>query len=109
MQSTPRLSGVTASVPGSAAPDPVAGSPTGAAAPATVRVEASRLDALLDVAGELVIERNRLDALVGTSADPDLKRTLNDLRRTVGDLERLVQRVRMVPIAPVFALSLIHI
>ena len=73
------------------------------AAAVTVRVEASRLDALLDVAGELVIERNRLDALVGATSDPDITRTLADLRRTVGDLERLVQRVRMVPIAPVFA------
>jgi two-component system chemotaxis sensor kinase CheA len=77
--------------------------PSAVSAPApTVRVESSRLDALLDVTGELVIERNRLDALVGATADADLKRTLADLRRTVGDLERLVQRVRMVPIAPVF-------
>lgn len=69
----------------------------------TVRVETGRLDALLDVAGELVIERNRLAALLDGSADTDVKRALADLRRTVGDLERLVQRVRMVPIAPVFA------
>jgi two-component system chemotaxis sensor kinase CheA len=79
------------------------GAAGGSASAVTVRVEASRLDALLDVAGELVIERNRLDALVGSTADADVKRTLADLRRTVGDLERLVQRVRMVPIAPVFA------
>lgn len=87
------------------ATEPRAGTDTTApsTAAATVRVEASRLDALLDVAGELVIERNRLDALVGPTADAELKRTLADLRRTVGDLERLVQRVRMVPIAPVFA------
>ena len=76
--------------------------PAGSAGATTVRVEASRLDALLDVAGELVIERNRLDALVDDTADADVKRALADLRRTVGDLERLVQRVRMVPIAPVF-------
>jgi two-component system, chemotaxis family, sensor kinase CheA len=92
--------GATAAHPPEDGPARAGGSTASAAT--TVRVEASRLDALLDVAGELVIERNRLDALVGPAGDPDLKRALADLRRTVGDLERLVQRVRMVPIAPVF-------
>lgn len=78
--------------------------PAGAtASAATVRVRSDRLDALLDVAGELVIERNRLAALLDATGDADVKRALADLRRTVGDLERLVQRVRMVPIAPVFS------
>ncbi len=75
-------------------------SPT--AAP-TVRVEARRLDALLEVVGELVIERNRLDALVDGTDDVEVTQALADLRRTVADLERLVQRVRTVPIAPVFS------
>ncbi|HEU4628875.1 MAG TPA: chemotaxis protein CheA [Gemmatimonadaceae bacterium] len=79
---------------------PVAGR---AAAPRSVRVEARRLDALLDLAGELVIARGRLaDAAAPHAADPQLRDALAHLSRLVGAMQDEVLSSRLVPVAQLF-------
>lgn len=67
-----------------------------------VRIERERLDALLDVAGELALARGRLVATVGATADPAVAAALADLTRLVGSLHEEVRAARMAPAAEVF-------
>ncbi|MEQ8835032.1 MAG: chemotaxis protein CheA [Miltoncostaeaceae bacterium] len=73
----------------------------GSAAP-TVRVGTDRLDALMNLMGEMVIVRTRL-AQTSASGDVDSTRAaVEDLNRVTGDLQTLVMRVRMMPVEAVF-------
>ena len=76
----------------------------------SVRVDVRKLEALMNLVGELVIERNRL-ANVTTHLERQNKedenvRTLmavsSQLGRITGDLQREIMKVRMVPIAQLF-------
>jgi len=76
----------------------------------SVRVDVRKLEALMNLVGELVIERNRL-ANVATHLERQNKedenvRTLmavsSQLGRITGDLQREIMKVRMVPIAQLF-------
>jgi two-component system, chemotaxis family, sensor kinase CheA len=78
----------------------------------TIRVDIERLDALLDLIGELVINRTRISDIAATleraSAGPSaaLARELADsvgmLARTTNDIQESIMKVRMVPIGQVF-------
>jgi two-component system, chemotaxis family, sensor kinase CheA len=78
----------------------------------TVRVDIARLDALLDLVGELVINRTRISDIAATleraSAGPNasLARELADsvglLARTTNEIQESIMKVRMVPIGQVF-------
>ncbi len=76
----------------------------------TVRVDVERLDALLDLVGELVINRTRISAisarLAHLVADKALANELADLAatlaRTTNEIQESIMRVRMVPIGQVF-------
>jgi two-component system, chemotaxis family, sensor kinase CheA len=76
--------------------------PTRAAATRSVRVDARRLDALLDVAGELVIARERLAGAAGAHADPALEDAVLRLTRLVDELQHEVLSTRLVPVAQLF-------
>jgi two-component system chemotaxis sensor kinase CheA len=69
-----------------------------------VRVEARRLDALLDLAGELVIARGRLAdaAAPHVGGDPALRDALAHLTRLVGALQDEVLSTRLVPVSQLF-------
>lgn len=68
----------------------------------TVRVDIEKLDSLMNLVGELVINRSRL-AQIGTRAKvPLLGETVEDLARITTDLQGLVMKARMVPIDQVF-------
>ena len=70
-----------------------------------VRVDTSRLDELLRIAGELVIHRSRFDERLNHSA-PDisaLKEANLSLARSLRELREAITRVRLVPVAEVFA------
>jgi two-component system chemotaxis sensor kinase CheA len=70
-----------------------------------VRVDTSRLDDLLRIAGELVIHRSRFDERLNHSA-PDisaLKEANLALGRSLRELREAITRVRLVPVAEVFA------
>lgn len=75
-----------------------------------LRVEAAKIDQILDLVGELIIGRSMLEqatreADTGT-AGPDLAERLHAvgayLERTVGDLQKSAMRMRMVPIRFLF-------
>ncbi|MDE1991562.1 MAG: chemotaxis protein CheA [Rhizobiaceae bacterium] len=76
----------------------------------TMRVEATRVDALLEIAGELVTAKNGLlplaeDALVATSDERLSRRILSshqEIERLVGALYSAVTRARMVPLDQTF-------
>lgn len=68
----------------------------------TVRVESERLDDLMNLVGELVINKTRLEQIGSTHHLADLMETIEQMGRLVADLQTLVMKVRMVPIGQVF-------
>lgn len=72
----------------------------GAARP--VRIEPARLDELLNQAGELVVARNRLDALSRGSRRADLEAVSGQLGTLITGLYHGVLRARLAPIAELF-------
>jgi two-component system chemotaxis sensor kinase CheA len=67
-----------------------------------VRIDLRRLDALMNLVGELVIARGQLQQLAGTSADPALEETVAQGARLIGEMQDEIMRCRMVPVAQVF-------
>ena len=67
-----------------------------------VRIELSRLDALLDLIGELVIVRGRLNALTRAIALPTLQEAMSDATRLISDLQTEIMTSRLVPVGQVF-------
>lgn len=70
----------------------------------TVRIDARRLDALLDLAGELVITRDRLLRALEALDHPDreVQRAARDAARLVGALQEEVLQARLLPVGYVF-------
>ena len=91
----------------SAAPKPAAAA---AAAPKkdakkaaqTVRVDIGRLDKLMNLVGELVISRARIERLVQEARLRQFDETLSQLGRISGDIQELVTKLRMVPVSFTF-------
>lgn len=67
-----------------------------------VRIELSRLDKLLDLIGELVIVRGRLQALAQQIADEALDEAMHEATRLVADLQAEIMTSRLVPVGQVF-------
>lgn len=69
----------------------------------TVRVDTEKLDALMNLVAELVINKTRL-AQIGTEYNlQELSETLSHVDRVTSDLQEVVTKVRMVPIENVFS------
>ncbi|MCC6284954.1 MAG: chemotaxis protein CheA [Phycisphaerales bacterium] len=77
----------------------------------TIRVEVGRLEALMNLVGELVLQKNRVNALarrvsLHSSLDPDLRDGMGlaacDLDRVTGDIQVAVMRTRMQPLDKIF-------
>ncbi|WP_373062091.1 chemotaxis protein CheW [Gemmatimonas sp.] len=87
-----------------ARPTPAQGSARVTDAPRTVRLDARRLDTLLDLVGELVITRDRLLRAIEQSDHPDraVVRAATDAARLVATLQDEVLQARMLPVAQVF-------
>lgn len=84
-------------------PQPIAVAPT-SPAETTVRVDTARLDALMNLVGELVLVRNRLKDLRAREADPALfARPVAELDFITRGLQNAVMQVRMQPVGKVFA------
>ena len=99
-----------ASQPPKAPPPPnprAGGAAKGANAPeaadATVRVDVRRLDAMVDLVGELVLARNRLKTIRPRLRDEDLGRAVTALDVATSRLQSAVMMVRMQPVGRVFA------
>ena len=127
---TPIATAATAT-PKSAAPavPPVPAGPATKAAPApkaapakeeapkassTIRVDHEKLDHLMNVIGELIINRNRFSMLARQleelDTNPDVTRIASNLSETTygmarisDDLQATIMKVRMVPVASVFS------
>ena len=70
---------------------------------ATVRVDTEKLDALMNLVAELVINKTRL-AQIGSEYNlQELSETLSHVDRVTSDLQSVVTKARMVPIETVFS------
>lgn len=69
---------------------------------ATVRVQAERLDELMDRVGELVIAQARLSQIAAGSDDPSIKVVAEEIERLSGSLRDTAMGARMVPIGSLF-------
>ena len=79
-------------------------SPAKKPAPAdtTVRVDTARLDAIMNLVGELVLARNRLNTLKDTFEDDRVHKAISNLDVVTGDLQSAVMKTRMQPVKKVF-------
>ena len=68
----------------------------------TVRVDIERLDNLMNLVGELVINKTRLEQIGTTQNLLDLNETVEQFARISTDLQNVVMKVRMVPVEQVF-------
>uniref|UniRef100_UPI002738E530 chemotaxis protein CheA n=1 Tax=Stenotrophomonas sp. YIM B06876 TaxID=3060211 RepID=UPI002738E530 len=69
----------------------------------TVRVDTKRLDAIVNLIGELVLARNRLKTLRVRLKDEELDRAVSTLDIATGRLQSAVMRTRMQPVGKVFS------
>ncbi|WP_298107810.1 chemotaxis protein CheA, partial [Bradyrhizobium sp.] len=69
---------------------------------ATVRVQAERLDELMDRVGELVIAQARLSQLAASGADLSIKMIAEEIERLASSLRDTTMGARMVPIGSLF-------
>jgi two-component system chemotaxis sensor kinase CheA len=67
-----------------------------------VRIELARLDTLLDLVGELVIVRGRLQALTKGTTNAPLQEAMDHATRLIGDLQLEIMTSRLVPVGQVF-------
>lgn len=68
----------------------------------TVRVDIDRLDVLLNLVSELIIQKTRLEGLEGINRTQDYVETIEYLERITTNLHDAVMKVRMVPVETVF-------
>ncbi len=68
----------------------------------SVRVDIEKLDALMNLVGELVINKTRLEQIGTTQRLPELVETIEQMDRVTTDLQSVVMKVRMVPVGQVF-------
>jgi two-component system chemotaxis sensor kinase CheA len=68
----------------------------------TVRVDAARLDQLMHLMGELVVQRTHVEALSAEAVVPGLGQAMQELTRSSHALQAMVMQIRMIPVDAVF-------
>ncbi len=68
----------------------------------TVRVDTARLDDIMNLVGELVLTRNRLNTLRQTFEDERVHKAISSLDVVTADLQTAVMKTRMQPVKKVF-------
>lgn len=68
----------------------------------TIRVNIERLDILLNLFEELVIDRGRLEQISNDLKNQELHETVERMSRVTGDLQNIILNMRMVPVETVF-------
>ncbi|HLR07948.1 MAG TPA: chemotaxis protein CheA [Bacillota bacterium] len=68
----------------------------------TIRVNIERLDALMNLFEELVIDRSRLEQIAHDLNHQELQETVEHMSRVSSDLQNIILTMRMVPIEQVF-------
>lgn len=76
---------------------------TNRAASKTIRVRIDRLNTLMNLFEELVIDRGRLEQISQEFEHQDLRETVERMSRISGDLQNVILTMRMVPIDQVFS------
>ncbi len=92
-----------ATAPAPRAPAKPAANKPVAEAEHTVRVDTKRLDAIVNLIGELVLSRNRLKTLRTRLRDEELDRAVSTLDIATARLQSAVMRTRMQPVGKVFS------
>lgn len=76
----------------------------------TVRVDISRLDHVMNIVGELIIEKTQLETLVRSLnlqqarlASQELGKIARNLDRKLNDLQKSVIEIRMVPVGQIYS------
>lgn len=85
-----------------AAPARTAPAASGGGANRTIRVDIERLDSLMNLFSELLIDRVRLEQLATEVRRNDLTETVEHMARVSADLQNIVLKLRMVPVESVF-------
>ncbi|MEH7344863.1 chemotaxis protein CheA [Bacillus sp. JJ1532] len=68
----------------------------------TIRVNIERLDILMNLFEELVIDRGRLEQISRDLNNQELHETVEHMTRISGDLQNIILNMRMVPVETVF-------
>lgn len=68
----------------------------------TIRVNIERLDILMNLFEELVIDRGRLESISKELNNNELDETVERMSRISGDLQNIILNMRMVPVETVF-------
>lgn len=104
IEAAPAPIAAAAKPPAASAPEekPATAAPERAAA-ASMRVDAERLDELMDRVGELVIAQARLTQIAAMSQDGNLKTIAEELERLSSGLRDTTMGIRMVPIGTLFS------
>lgn len=68
----------------------------------TIRVNIERLDILMNLFEELVIDRGRLEQISRELNNQELHETVERMSRVSGDLQNIILNMRMVPVETVF-------
>ncbi|MDQ6419237.1 chemotaxis protein CheA [Paenibacillus sp. LHD-117] len=68
----------------------------------TIRVDIDRLDTLMNLFSELLIDRVRLEQLASEIKRSELTETVEHMSRVSSDLQNIVLKLRMVPVDSVF-------
>ncbi len=68
----------------------------------SIRVDTSKLDALVNIVGELVIAQTLVSTLSSRLSDPQLSRNVEQVNKIVRDAQGLAMSLRMIPIGPTF-------
>ncbi len=69
---------------------------------ALLRVDAEKLDSLLNLVGELVINKTRLQQIGLSNQLTELSEAIEQMDRVTTDLQGVVMKLRMVPVGQVF-------
>lgn len=68
----------------------------------SVRVDIERLDILMNLFSELVIDKTRLEQIAHEINNSELVETVEHMSRVSTDLQNIVMKIRMVPVETVF-------
>ncbi|MDD9147044.1 chemotaxis protein CheA [Sporolactobacillus sp. CQH2019] len=68
----------------------------------TIRVNLDRLDHLLNLFEEMIIDRSRLEDISSSLHNPELKESVDALKRTSDQLQETILNLRMEPVEQVF-------
>jgi two-component system chemotaxis sensor kinase CheA len=93
---------VRAAAPLAATIETRAGTANGTRVVRSVRIDVRRLDALMNLIGELVIARGRLTQLAGQIGDESLDETVSQSSQLISELRQEITASRMVPVSQVF-------